>query len=212
MLTETTGRTAQDLAIELEGLQAVDWASVWAGPPQGGSPEFRAWCARYGWEPQTVERNLVVRTPTGGRLTFESGGFWNPVESLSHYGWQVRAGAAQENPAVLDLAARTWPEYLTEATSVLGAPAWTGSWDAEDFPEPPAPGYWPDREFRMKTRRPYRFVYWAGAVSGTGSGPAEPFVVLSQSIAFPTWAADMPGASAISLEVHPPVEVLRALR
>ncbi|MET9320857.1 hypothetical protein ABZX75_11825 [Streptomyces sp. NPDC003038] len=208
MLTETTGRTAQDLAAELEGLRRVDWASVWAGPPQGGSPGFRAWCERYGWEPQTFDRQLVVRTATGGRLTFESGGFWNPVESVSHYGWQVKAGAAEENPAVLDLAAETWPEYVAAATGVLNAPAWAGSWDTADFPEPPAPGYWPEREFRLKSRRPYRFAYWGGTGSG---GAAEPFVVLSQSIAFPTWAADMPGASAISLEVRPPVEVLRAL-
>ncbi|MFD3805913.1 hypothetical protein ACFWSF_11315 [Streptomyces sp. NPDC058611] len=208
MLTETTGRTAQDLSAELEGLQAVDWASVWPGPPQGGSPEFRAWCERYGWEPQTFDRQLVVRTPTGGRLTFQSGGYWNPVESVSHYGWQVKAGAADENAAVLALAAETWPEYAAAAAGVLGAPAWAGSWDAEDFPEPPAPSYWPDREFRLTSRRPYRFAYWRGA----GGGAAAPYVLLGQSIAFPTWAADMPGASAISLEVHPPVEVLRALR
>ncbi|WP_327254237.1 hypothetical protein [Streptomyces sp. NBC_01244] len=48
MLTETSGRGAQDLAAELEGLRDVDWASVWAGTPQGGSPEFREWCERYG--------------------------------------------------------------------------------------------------------------------------------------------------------------------
>ncbi|RZU21687.1 hypothetical protein [Streptomyces sp. BK239] len=35
MLTETTGRTAQDLAAELAALREADWASVWPGPPRG---------------------------------------------------------------------------------------------------------------------------------------------------------------------------------
>ncbi|GLV93748.1 hypothetical protein Slala04_52020 [Streptomyces lavendulae subsp. lavendulae] len=210
MLTETTGRTAQDLTAELENWRGVDWVSVWDGPPQGGSPEFRAWCERYGWVPETFDRQLNVTTRSGGSWTFSDvlGGHWSPVRSVDHDAWQVRASTAAENGEVLSTAAETWPAYLQAAEAVLGTPTWTGTWDAEDFPEPPEPGYWPDREFRLESRRPYRFAYWkpAGATRG------EPYVVLSQSVSFQVWTADMPGGSTISVDVHAPSEFLRARR
>ncbi|MER5714366.1 hypothetical protein [Streptomyces sp. NPDC002132] len=53
MLTETTGRTAQDLASEPAALREADWASVWPGPPWGPERELREWCGRQGWEPLT---------------------------------------------------------------------------------------------------------------------------------------------------------------
>ncbi|MFJ4778315.1 hypothetical protein [Streptomyces sp. NPDC088762] len=210
MLTETTGRTAQDLTAELEGWQGVDWVSVWEGPPQGGSPEFRKWCERYGWQPETFDRQLNVTTRSGGSWTFFDvlGGQWSPVESLSHYPWQVKAGTAAENGEVLSVAAETWPVYLKAAEEVLGAPTWTGSWDAADFPEPPVPSYWPDRAFRLESRRPYRFAHW----KPVGDAPAQPWVVLSQSVAFPTWTDQVPGASAISLQLHAPAEFRRIRR
>ncbi|MET8297873.1 hypothetical protein ABZW02_28015 [Streptomyces sp. NPDC005180] len=86
-----SGRMAPDLAAELAGLRGVDWASVWAGPPQGGSAECRTWCERYGWEPQTADRNLVVLSRSGGRWTFEAGGNWHPVRRLTHWAWHLKA-------------------------------------------------------------------------------------------------------------------------
>ncbi|MCX4527032.1 MULTISPECIES: hypothetical protein [unclassified Streptomyces] len=205
MLTETTGRTPQDLAAELANLRAVDdWPSVWSGPPEGGSGEFTEWCGRYGWEPLTFDRQLRLRTPGGGSWTFfdRVGGQWSPLASLVHWAWQPKADAAAENSAVFDTAAATWPAYLRAAEGVLGTPTWTGAWDAADFPEPPHPSYWSDREERVLDREPYRFAYWA-----PGSGvPGLPFIVLTQSVTFPTWTTDMPGGSAISLEVYPPAE------
>ncbi|WP_137993564.1 hypothetical protein [Streptomyces vilmorinianum] len=209
MLTETTGRTPQDLAAELANMRAVDdWPSVWSGPPQGGSDEFNEWCGRYGWEPLTFDRQLRVRTPGGGRWTFydRMGGMWSPLVTLRHYTWQLRAGAATENGAVFDTAAETWPAYLKAAEGVFGAPTWTGPWDAADFPEPPHPRCWNDREERVLNREPYRFAYWAPE-SGV---PGQPFIMLSQTIAFPTWTTDMPGGSAISLRVVPPAEFLES--
>ncbi|MEU5067639.1 hypothetical protein ACFQ8S_30825 [Streptomyces virginiae] len=206
MLTETTGRTAQDLTAELENWRGVDWVSVWDGPPQGGSPEFRAWCERYGWVPETFDRQLNVTTRSGGSWTFFDvlGGQWSPVKSLTHYPWHVKAATAAENREVLSVAAETWPVYLKAAVAVLGAPTWSGSWDDEDFPEPPVPSYWLSREFRLKKRRPYEFAYWKPA----GDVPGEPYIVLSQSVSFQTWTADLAGGSAISVDVYAPADFL----
>ncbi|WP_137993562.1 hypothetical protein [Streptomyces vilmorinianum] len=211
MLTETTGRTPQDLAAELANMRAVDdWPSVWSGPPQGGSGEFDEWCGRYGWEPQTFDRQLEVLTPSGGHWTFYDrlGGEWSPVESLTHYAWQVRADSPAENSAVLATAAEIWPTHLEAAASVLGAPTWSGSWDAADFPEPPHPSYWQGREARMRSRRPYEFAYWAPG----GDVPGQPYIVLSQSVTFPTWTSTMAGGSAIALDVYAPGEFREARR
>ncbi|WP_411084034.1 hypothetical protein [Streptomyces sp. cmx-18-6] len=200
MLKETTGRTAQDLAAELEGLRGVDWASVWAGPPQGGSPEFDAWCGRYGWEPKTVEGNLIVRTRSGGKMTLWSGGIWNPVRGLTHYAWEVMADAPAENPDVLSAGNTAWPEILQAAVSVLGAPVWSGAWDAEDFPEPPESRFWRGKESRLQTRNPYRLAFW----EPVGEHPGQVFFTLEQSVAFPTWTVDTPGGSTIALDVYAP--------
>ncbi|MCX4690939.1 hypothetical protein [Streptomyces sp. NBC_01408] len=210
MLTETTGRTAQDLTAELESWQGVDWVSVWDGPPQGGSPEFREWCERYGWVPETFDRQLNVTTRSGGSWTFFDvlGGQWSPVQSLTHCPWELLADTAAENGEVLSAAGETWPVYLKAAEAVLGAPTWSGSWDAEDFPEPPVSSYWPDREGRLESREPYRFAYW----KPTGGVPGAPYVVLSQSVASYTWTADLAGGSSISVDVYAPSEILGARR
>ncbi|MGW7343641.1 hypothetical protein [Streptomyces sp. NPDC054854] len=121
MLTETSGRNAEDLAAELEGLRGVDWASVWQGPPQGGSSECRAWCGRYGWEPQTADRNLVLHSRAGGEWTLESNGNRHPVESLTHWAWHAETTEAVENARVLAQVDEVWPEFLKAAEGVLGA-------------------------------------------------------------------------------------------
>ncbi|MEU4931449.1 hypothetical protein AB0G54_33910 [Streptomyces yokosukanensis] len=201
MLTEKTGRTPQDLATELAALVGLDWPWVWAGPPQGGSPAFGEWCARYGWQPQNVEGNLAVRTGTGGRLRFGSGGNWNPVTDVDTVVWDLAAATAADNEQVISAAADAWPRYLDAAAGVLGAPRWTGAWDDPDFPEPPHESYWPSRDFRLRTRRPYRFAYWQPAADG----PERPYVVLDQSVSFPTWGEAAPGGSMIWLTAFRPV-------
>ncbi|WP_405976910.1 hypothetical protein [Streptomyces sp. NBC_00158] len=199
MLTES-GRTAQDLAAELAGLRGVDWASVWEGPPQGGSSECRTWCERNGWEPQTADRNLVVHSNAGGRWKLEANGNWHPVESLTHWAWHVGAADAAENPEVLAHAARVWPEFLMAAEGVLGPAAWSGPWDAQDFPEPPVTGFWPGRDYRLKTRTPYRMAFW----QPTGGHPGQPWIVLVQSVSFAAWSSDTPGGSRLRLSVDAP--------
>ncbi|MCX5585456.1 hypothetical protein [Streptomyces erythrochromogenes] len=207
MLTETTGRSPQDLAAELAGLKAVDdWPSVWSGPPEGGTRQFYDWCARYGWEPGTIDRTLELRTRSGGEWTFfaEVGDSWTPLRALGHYTWQVSAGSGDENGAVHAAAAEVWPAYLKAAEEVLGAPSWSGNWDSADFPEPPRPDYWSDREDRMETRSPYRFAYWAP----DERVPGQPFIVLQQSLSFQAWTTAEPGGSAIALDVFAPTEFL----
>ncbi|WP_405980010.1 hypothetical protein [Streptomyces sp. NBC_00158] len=207
MLTETTGRTPQDLTAELTDLAAVDdWPSVWAGPPQGGTREFDEWCRRYGWEPQTTERSLWLRTRSGGDWTSYAvwGSDWSPLASLSHQGWNVAAGSGKENPDVHAAAAEAWPAHLKAAESALGAPTWSGQWDSPDFPEPPHPTYWRDREERELSRNPFRLAYWAP----NAGVPGQPYIVLTQSVSFQSWTTDHPGGSAITLSAYAPVEFL----
>ncbi|MGW0946085.1 hypothetical protein ACWD4O_26600 [Streptomyces sp. NPDC002623] len=199
MLTETTGRTAQDLAAELTVLRGVDWASVWPGPPWGPESVLREWCGRYGWEPLTFDRQLAVRGPSGGKLTFYSDGQWAPVSGVGYDAWHVKADEAGANSAVLAAADQHWPVCLDAAAGVLGAPVWTGAWDAEDFPEPPAPTFWEARESRLRRRSPYRLAHW------TTPGEGGAAFVLEQSVSFPTWTQDRPGGSMISLSVYPAV-------
>ncbi|MFF5933265.1 hypothetical protein [Streptomyces sp. NPDC012508] len=200
MLTENTERTAENLAAELAGLRGVDWGSVWLGPPQGGSVAFREWCGRYGWDPQTVERNLEVHTRTGGEFTFWSNGLWTPVDTVTHYASRLRASAPTDNPDVITRAEAAWPEYLHAAESVLGPAEWSGSWDAPDFPEPPEPRFWREREARLRRRSPYRLAVW----QPVGDPPNQAFFALSQSVSFPTWTTDMPGSSTIALDIYAP--------
>ncbi|MEU6309822.1 hypothetical protein [Streptomyces sp. NPDC047014] len=200
MLTETSGRTAQDLAAELADLRGTDWSTIWPGPPQGGSPEFHAWCERHGWEPEPGSRNLVVRTRTGGELTFESNGAWRPVSRLTYWASRLVAADPSDNPAVLEGAASAWPAFLAAAESVLGPAAWHGPWDAEDFPEPPEQAFWGDRDYRLETRDPYRLAFWAPE----GEHPGQAFFVLDQAVSFQTWGSGAPGSSVIVLKVHAP--------
>ncbi|MEV5873605.1 hypothetical protein AB0L75_05085 [Streptomyces sp. NPDC052101] len=201
MLTETTGRTPQDLATELATLREVDWASVWAGPPQSGS-ELREWCGRYGWEPLTFDRQLRVRTTSGGELSFgNTTTYGSPLVRASLLAcWRVTASGPQDNGAVLAAASEAWPVHLQAAVSAMGAPVWHGQWDAEDFPEPSDPAFWEARESRLANRSPFRMAYWAPV----GEAPGQAVYVLDQSVSFPTWTEDLPGGSMISLAVYPP--------
>ncbi|MFF1624819.1 hypothetical protein ACFVXW_23000 [Streptomyces sp. NPDC058251] len=202
MLTEKTGRTPQELAAELAALRGVDWPWVWAGPPQGGSPAFREWCARYGWESQNVEGNLIVHTRTGGELTFGAGGSWNPVDRVDYLAWDVSAGSAGENAQVFSAAAEAWPVHLAAVASALGAPTWTGPWDAPDFPEPAHESAWGGQEFRLRTRSPYQLAYW----SPFGDRAGQPLIVLKQTVSFPTWTDNLAGGSTIRLIAYRPQE------
>ncbi|MGW4503070.1 hypothetical protein ACWENO_00355 [Streptomyces sp. NPDC004436] len=204
MLIEETGRTPQDMAAELANMKAVDdWPSVWSGSPQGGSTEFAEWCDRNGWDPLTSDRQLRVRTTGGGRWTFfDRAGMGGPLIALEHYAYQLKAETAAENGEVFSAVEASWPTFLQVGQGVLGLPTWTGSWDASDFPEPPRHWYWNGRDERMLNREPYRFAYWAPA----GAVPGEPYFVLSQTVSFPTWTADTPGGTAVSLEVFPPAD------
>ncbi|MEU5244336.1 hypothetical protein AB0G81_09525 [Streptomyces asoensis] len=162
----------QHLAQELNGLEHVDWPAVWAGPPVPGQA-LDDWCALFGWKPLPKDRVLGVRTATGGRLTLTPviGGGWSPVQSLGWTTWQLRADSAAENDRVLDETAAAWPRYEEAAREVLGAPAFSGAWDAPDFPE--GPGRWlPSRERRLRHRNPYRLALWRG------TGPEKPVIVL----------------------------------
>jgi hypothetical protein len=202
MLTEKTGRTPQDLAAELAGLRGIDWPWVWAGPPQGGSPQFREWCARYGWEPRNAEGNLDVRTSTGGELTFGAGGAWNPVDRVDYLAWDLGATTAAANPQVLTTATEAWSAYLGAAESVLGTPTWAGQWDSPEFPDAPHESAWGGQEFRLRTRSPYQVAYWASA---TGR-PGEVAFVLEQTVTFPTWTDNLAGGSAIGFVAYRPRE------
>ncbi|MFE5631551.1 hypothetical protein [Streptomyces sp. NPDC056543] len=208
MLTETTGRTPQDLVAELKDELAVDWPSAWQGLPQLGGPEFRKLFDAHGWEyevPVHERESLAVRTRTGAHLTIGLGPLWG-IENVSHDAWHVKGDEPSENGAVLARAVEDWPVYLKAVESVLGAPAWTGPWDAADFPEPPHPSYWPDRSFRLESRRPYRLAHWVPA----GDAQGRPHIVLTQSASFPTWTTTAPGGSLIRLELHASVRFLEA--
>ncbi|MGW2489398.1 hypothetical protein ACWCV9_19590 [Streptomyces sp. NPDC001606] len=208
MLTETAGRRPQDLAAELSMLRGVDWGSVWAGPPQS-AVELREWCGRFGWEPLTSDRQLRVRTETGSELSFgNTTTYGSPFTSVYLTGfWNLKASVPGENAAVLDAAAEAWPLHVEAAVSAMGAPAWSGQWDAEDFPEPPDPRFWAGRESRLRNRSPFRMAYW-GPV---GETPGQAVFVLDQSVSFPTWTQDLPGGSMISLVVYPPESSRRGL-
>ncbi|GGV13143.1 hypothetical protein GCM10010260_60120 [Streptomyces filipinensis] len=119
-------RTPQEQLTELRGLADVDWPAVWAGPPLPGQG-LDMWCARYGWASWSFERVPQARTDTGGEFVLNaSGGRWAPVDAVSHWVRGAGAETAEDNPAVLEAAARGWPVYLTAACSPLESLAAVG--------------------------------------------------------------------------------------
>lgn len=195
-------RTPQELITELRGLTDVDWPTIWAGPPLPGQG-LDMWCAQFGWTPLSFERVLQVRTDTGGELDLNApGGTWAPVDSVSHWLWGAGAETVEDNPVVLEAAARAWPVYLTAACSVLGEPTWEGAWDAEDFPDTLYGHEFADPEIRLEEQDPYRLAYWLPR-AGTG-----PLVVLSTDLAVGTAQREWDGAANLSVEFRPrPVEM-----
>lgn len=162
----------QHLAQELAGLGHVDWAAVWAGPPTPGRA-LDDWCALFGWKPLPEDRVLAVRTATGGRLSLTPvvEGGWSPVGSLGWTTWHLRAETSGENELVLEEASDVWPRYEAAAREVLGAPQFSGAWDAPDFPEGQG-GRLPSRERRLRSRNPHRLAVWRG------TGPEQPIIML----------------------------------
>ncbi len=172
MPTYEIEESPQHLAQELTGLGHVDWPAVWAGPPTPGRA-LDDWCALFGWKPLPEDRVLAVRTATGGRLSLTPvvEGGWSPVRSLGWTTWHLRAESSGENDSVLEEAANVWPHYEAAARDVLGAPEFSGGWDAPDFPESRSHRL-PSRERRLRNRNPYRLAVWRGA------SPEEPVIML----------------------------------
>ncbi|MFF3847089.1 hypothetical protein [Streptomyces sp. NPDC002328] len=190
-------RTPQELVTELRGLTDVDWPTVWAGPPYPGKG-LDMWCAQFGWTPLSFERVLQVRTDTGGELDLNaSGGSWAPVDNLSHWIWGAGAEAVEDNPAVLEAADQAWPVYLTAVCSVLGEPAWEGTWEADDFPESLGTHPLGSREFRLTRKNPYRLAYW---MRREGGGP---LAVMTITLASGTAQGRFPGAANMAVKFYP---------
>lgn len=162
MTTLRIGRSPEQLAEELKGLEHVDWPAVWAGPPNPGQA-LDDWCALFGWKPTAAERVLTVTTFTGQSIALfpvRSGG-WAPIKQLSWTSWQLAADDASENDEVLEQAAETWATYVAAARAVVGEPAFAGAWDDPAFPEPPHDRHWlMPRDLRLEHMNPYRMAVW----------------------------------------------------
>ncbi|MEJ8656956.1 hypothetical protein [Streptomyces sp. MS1.AVA.4] len=193
-------RTPQQLIEELRGLADVDWATVWNGPPYPGQG-LDMWCAQFNWVPTSFERVLSVRTDSEGELWFPSSGNWAPVHAVVQEQWGAWADTGADNPLVLERAAVVWPQYLTAACSVLGEPAWEGSWESKDFPEGLGSYTIPDREKRIARKSPYRLAYWMPA------SPGKPLSVLELTLGAGATETVKPRGALLNLEFHPrPIE------
>ncbi|WP_159424407.1 hypothetical protein [Streptomyces sp. 3214.6] len=180
----------------------MDWPTVWSGPPYPGKG-LDMWCAQFNWVPTSFERVLQVRTDSGGTFTLNNlAGSWAPVTHVSHWVWGAGAETADDNPAVLAAAARTWPVYLAAACAVLGEPTWEGAWDADDFPENLGSHDVGSRDFRLTHKDPHRLAYWLGTES------TSPMIVMEISLAAGTAQDLFDGAANLSLKFYPhPVEI-----
>ncbi|MEV7519495.1 hypothetical protein [Streptomyces sp. NPDC091371] len=197
MASVITDHPPQQLAAELAELLRVDWRTVWTGMPEG-EDRLAEWCAGFGWKPLWLQSGLWVRTPGGGRLHLaSSGGPGRPVTRASCIAWRVRADSTSEDEGVVPLALDRYAAHLAQLTSALGAPGWEGAWDSPDFPEPPAPGRWPDAEERLERQAPYRLAQWRY------SNPLAPVIVLDL---YCRAAGPGPGGGAIALTFHGPAD------
>ncbi|MFE1102020.1 hypothetical protein ACFW4K_16010 [Nocardiopsis alba] len=198
MLPETK-ISVDSLRCELEDLIGVDWGSVWAGPPQGGSEEFRDWCDRYGWRSLTVEGDPEIVTRHGNNLEFRTRGFWSPVVSVDASLWRVHTASPEEKGQVIPVGVRPWEEYLGMISDVLGEPTDVGSLEDGSFPVPPNEKWWRVPEYPPKGGN-YRVAYWGSF----GGRPQGPITVLTQSVSMYTWQAEGGGGSGIFLSLKSP--------
>ncbi|MEU2582813.1 hypothetical protein ABZ612_07590 [Streptomyces avermitilis] len=199
MTTLRIERTPEQLAEELKGLEHVDWPAVWAGPPSPGQA-LDDWCALFGWQPTSAERVLSVRSSTGQSIELSpvrSGG-WAPVKQLGWTSWNLWADDPSENDEVLARAAEVWAAYEEAARTVLGEPAFSGAWDAPEFPEPPHERHWlMPRDLRLEDMDPYRLAMWPE------NGPEGRITVLTVNPGL----APVPGESRgvlIEVNCYPP--------
>ena len=191
---------SESFLLELDDMSRVDWPSVWAGPPQGGSGEFQDWCARYDWDPQTVENDLRVITRNGNEVTLSANGQWSPVISFKFYRSlaDIETSEIKEKREVVKRGIAEWKRLRDSISQKLGNPTWSGEAGDSDFPESPVDGYW--RKPRSSKGNPFRLAYW--------SPPQDshiPVVVLNLGVTRDTWEPDGGSGSILSASFRPPL-------
>ncbi|MFM9551019.1 hypothetical protein ACKI19_01700 [Streptomyces caniscabiei] len=201
MTNLSIGRSPEQLAEELHGLEHVDWPAVWAGPPNPGQA-LDDWCALFGWKPTSAERVLTVRSTTGQNIALwpVQEATWAPIKQLSWTSWDLWADDTSENDAVLAQAVATWGAYVAAARPVLGEPVFAGAWDDPALPELAHDQHWLPRGIRQKDMDPYRLAVWRE------SGPEGHITVLAVSLG----AALEPGelrSARINVRCYPPEAV-----
>jgi hypothetical protein len=200
MTTITQLRDPAELASDIAALSSVDWPVLWRGYEALPDSELRDWCAQFGWRLESIDRvlDLSVSLPTGGKLDLyqvPSPHGPNRIGELSQTNWQAQAATIDENPLAIDQAASIWPEYLSAARGVLGAPAWSGTWEDPEFPKSER---WAPRDDRLVDRQPYRLAVWT---TDTAGGPViELWVNLMHGMV----SNQGTGSASVRLALHAP--------
>ena len=186
-------RTPDELAADLVELSRVDWGLVWPG--RSGADAQR-WSAQFGWRLEQIDRmeDLVVRLRSGGTLDVlhdRKVPYPHPVKWVGLDVWSATAQTVADNAGLFVSADHEWPRYLAAGSRAIGEPGISTAWDDPEFPDS---SRWPDREDRLRQRRPYRLAGWlvSGAimeldVSPSGSAAANSY----------------PGRILLSLAVRP---------
>ncbi len=184
---------------DVKDLSRVDWPDIWRGPPEPGLPGFDAWCSRYDWRPQTVERDLTVVTRHGSQITLASNGNWGPVNAVRFdcSPAEVRTSEAHEKRAVVERGITEWKRFGKLISHVWGEPTWTGSAGDGDFPDSPVSGPW--RKPESSSDNPFRVTLWSPPRGGSG-----PVVLLTLVVPRFTWEADNLAAALLNVSFHPP--------
>ncbi|MFE7761845.1 hypothetical protein [Streptomyces sp. NPDC057438] len=193
----TADRTPDQLVAELQRFFGVDWPTVWAGVPEDEAKRAH-WCAGFGWRPLWFEAGLRVRTALGGRLHLASTAPSQPVTRVEHTVWSARASGTTENQRVTDLAETRWNTYLDALQGLMGAPYWSGAWDAAGFPELPGRGPWYSSEWRLANRDPRRVAVW------WFSSSEAPVIELKMTLGTGSPAEPTPADARIGLSCHAP--------
>ena len=189
----------ESFLLELQDLKKVDWPNLWEGPPGGGYPGFDEWCARYGWEPQTVERELTVITRHGNQITLHSDGNWHPVTSVmfDHSPAEARTSQADEKRATVEQGIKEWKHFSKLISSVWGKPAWAGVAGDKNFPESPLEGPW--KKPKSSSDNPFRVTFWSPPRGSDG-----PVVLLTLGVPRFTWQTRDRAAALLTLSFHRP--------